>query len=127
MDTNMVQISGAATSYQAPAAVPAVKVPSATGMFAPKNTQQPEEQKYDPKQSEQTRFDNMKAASQAMMSDIFVVSDTKFTIFKDSSGQLVTRFTSLRDGKISYYPEPEMLAYWDSRGANQKALVKMDV
>lgn len=125
MDTNMVQISGAATSYQAPT-VPAVKVPSANETFTPQNVKQ-QEQKYDPKQSEQTRFDNMMAASQTMMSDIFVVSDTKFTIFKDSSGQLVTRFTSLRDGKISYYPEPEMLAYWESKGASQKALVKMDV
>lgn len=41
----------------------------------------------------------------------YPVSDTRFTIFRDQSGQFVTRFTNLQTGKISYYPEQDMLAF----------------
>ena len=43
--------------------------------------------------------------------DVFAVSDTTFTIFKDSSGQYITRFTSLRDGSVTYIPEPDILKF----------------
>jgi hypothetical protein len=36
------------------------------------------------------------------------VSDQKFTIYKDAAGQYITRFTSLRDGSVTYIPEPEL-------------------
>ncbi|HUP13386.1 MAG TPA: hypothetical protein VM187_14275, partial [Niastella sp.] len=42
------------------------------------------------------------------ISDTFVVSDRTFTIFKDATGQYITRFTSLRDGKVTYIPEPNL-------------------
>jgi hypothetical protein len=43
--------------------------------------------------------------------DTFAVSDKTFTIFKDSSGQYITRFTSLVDGSVTYLPEPEILKF----------------
>lgn len=42
------------------------------------------------------------------IADTFVVSDRTFTIFKDATGQYITRFTSLRDGKVTYIPEPNL-------------------
>ena len=43
----------------------------------------------------------------------YVVSDKTFSIFKDATGQYITRFTSLRDGKVTYIPEPELLKTQD--------------
>ena len=62
---------------------------------------------FDPQVSEQQRFQTVQRVSQ-QITDIFVVSDRTFTIFKDVSGQYVTRFTSLRDGKVTYIPEPNL-------------------
>ena len=56
-------------------------------------------------QIEQKRHDAVKQAA----SNVFVVSDQSFTIFKDNNGQYVTRYTSLRDGRVTYIPEPELL------------------
>ena len=36
----------------------------------------------------------------------YAVSDKKFAIYKDASGQLITRYVSLRDGSITYSPAP---------------------
>ena len=43
------------------------------------------------------------------VADSFILGDQRFTIYKDATGQYITRFTSLRDGKITYTPEPELL------------------
>lgn len=43
------------------------------------------------------------------VANYFAVSDTRFTIFRDSAGQYITRFTNLKDGSVSYYPEPKLL------------------
>jgi hypothetical protein len=47
----------------------------------------------------------------------YVISDMRFTIFKDASGQYITRFTSLRDGRVTYIPEPDLLRKARSQGA----------
>ena len=64
-------------------------------------------QAFDPRVAEQSRLQMVQKLSQ-QISDIYVVSDRTFTIFKDVSGQYVTRFTSLRDGKVTYIPEPNL-------------------
>jgi hypothetical protein len=38
-------------------------------------------------------------------SDQYAISDQTFTIFKDSDGKYITRYTSLRDGTVTYVPE----------------------
>lgn len=58
--------------------------------------------------SDERRMESIKRAI-AQAKDTYPVSDSTFTIFKDASGQFITRFTSLRDGTVSYYPEPELL------------------
>ncbi len=62
---------------------------------------------FDLQAADQQRLQTVQRLSQ-QVSDIYVVSDRTFTIFKDASGQYVTRFTSLRDGKVTYVPEPNL-------------------
>lgn len=62
---------------------------------------------FDDQAIEQQRFQTVQRLSQ-QIADVFVVSDRTFTIFKDVTGQYVTRFTSLRDGKVTYVPEPNL-------------------
>lgn len=47
------------------------------------------------------------------------VSDVKFTIYKDSTGQYITRFTNLVSGEIQQIPEPELLNMLTSGGGGQ--------
>jgi hypothetical protein len=79
----------------------------------------------DNKATEKKRFDMMQRGSQQIMSDLFVVSDMRFTIFKDTQGQLVTRFTSLRDGSVRYYPEPEVQQYMENRRLERQSLIEI--
>lgn len=49
----------------------------------------------------------IKAAAQAFN---YPLGDKKFTIYKDSrTGEYITRFTSLIDGSVTYYPPPQLL------------------
>ncbi len=52
------------------------------------------------------------------IANIYILGDRRFTIFKDVTGQYITRFTSLKDGKVTYVPEPELLKR--SRNAGPK-------
>ncbi len=70
--------------------------------------QPPQQQEVDVSQADARRLEMVRRAAQ-QASNTYVVSDQRFTIFKDSSGQYITRFTSLRDGKVVYVPEPEMM------------------
>lgn len=60
---------------------------------------------------ETRRYEQVKRASQGYVSNMYPVSDDRFTIFKDTSGQFITRITSLRDGKVTYIPEYDILKY----------------
>ncbi|MBN8531064.1 MAG: hypothetical protein J0L97_04290 [Alphaproteobacteria bacterium] len=61
--------------------------------------------------SDEERMRLLTNAAQQFAKFSYPVSDTRFTIFRDQSGQFVTRFTNLQTGKISYYPEQDMLAF----------------
>lgn len=50
--------------------------------------------------------------------DLFVVRDSTFSIFKDAGGQIITRFTSLRDGSVTYFPEPELVKHLQYAGVD---------
>ncbi len=64
--------------------------------------------------SEKQRYEQVRRAAQAMATNAYPVSDKTFTIYKDASGQFITRYTSLRDGKVTYVPEPKLLAMMES-------------
>jgi hypothetical protein len=57
---------------------------------------------------EQRRFEAVQRMAQDI-ANVFIVSDRTFTIYKDTTGQYITRFTSLRDGKVTYIPEPDLI------------------
>jgi hypothetical protein len=73
------------------------------------------------------RYERLLAAAQNLFKDVYAVSDNRFTIYKDSSGQYITRYTSLRDGKVTYIPEPNMLQYMESRRAQREAILNVNV
>ena len=76
---------------------------------------------------EDKRVAQLTRAAANFFKDVYAVSDTTFTIFKDSTGQYVTRFYNLRDGKVTYIPEPKMMQYMESRQAARESLVELRV
>lgn len=65
---------------------------------------------------DRARAERVRAAAEAIK-NLYAVSDTRFTIFKDTAGDYVTRFTSLRDGSVQYYPEKTMFELAQARKA----------
>lgn len=82
--------------------------------------QAPKQEKVKPEQdaanSDQQRKAMMERAAQ-MFKDFYPISDVVFTIFKDTSGQFITRFTNMRDGKVTYVPEQDMYSFLNRMGA----------
>jgi len=76
---------------------------------------------------EQRRFEQVVKAAKAYFKNVYAVSDMRFTIFKDTSGQYITRYTSLRDGKVTYIPEPAMLQYMEHKSSARDSLVQLSV
>ena len=87
------------------AAGPVPQAPADTGNVPQTNTTN--QTAYNPQAADQQRLQAVQRAAQNI-ANVFVVSDKIFTIFKDSTGQYITRFTSLRDGRVTYVPEPEL-------------------
>jgi hypothetical protein len=59
-----------------------------------------------------TSFDNQDNNYEKVIKDAsqqYAISDQTFTIFKDSSGKYITRYTSLRDGSVTYVPEATLV------------------
>jgi hypothetical protein len=71
----------------------------------------PQVEQIDIKRAEEKRLQEIKkTVERSVEANIYAVRDNRFTIFKDSvSGQYITRFTSLRDGSVTYVPEPDIL------------------
>ena len=64
--------------------------------------------------AEQKRYNKVMAAAQNFVGDVYPVSDKTFVFYKDVSGQYVTRYTSLRDGRVTYIPEQRLLQIFES-------------
>lgn len=73
------------------------------------------------------RVEAMLQAMRQSFQNEFAVSDTSFTIYKDASGRFITRVTSLKDGSVSYYPEPEMLRRMEIEGFSVENSVQVQV
>jgi hypothetical protein len=50
--------------------------------------------------------------------DVYAVSDTTFSLFKDGNGQIITRFTDLKSGEVVYIPELEMMQFIEKAKRN---------
>lgn len=86
---------------------------------------QPEDANAEVNAFEQRRLDRITEAAQQFFNDNYAVSDTTFTIFKDKSGQYITRYTSLRDGRVTYFPEPQLLKRLEISQPQPAALVEI--
>lgn len=74
---------------------------------------------------EQKRFEQVTRAAKQLVQNSYPVSDKSFTIFKDSSGQYVTRYTSLRDGRTTYIPEPKMLQMFEDSQQTRAPMIEI--
>lgn len=79
-------------------------------------------QTFDAKVAEQTRIEAIQRAAQ-QIANIYVVGDQTFSLFKDATGQYITRFTNLRDGKVTYIPEPTLFKL--SNSGSSASLLKI--
>lgn len=75
--------------------------------------------------AEKRRLDTVVQAASAFK-NVYAVSDTTFTIFKDSTGQFVTRFKSLKDGAITYVPEPDIGRFVETNNSRTGNSLKID-
>lgn len=80
-----------------------------------------------PELVEQRRYEQVQRAAESFFKDVYAVSDQRFTIYKDSTGQYITRYTSLRDGKVIYIPEPSLLQYQQAQSQRAESLIALDV
>lgn len=76
-------------------------------------------------EADKKRYEQIMAAAQSFTGDPYPISDKSFAIFKDASGQYVTRFTSLRDGRVTYVPELRLLQQFESQQRALKAVVHL--
>jgi len=50
---------------------------------------------------------------------LYPINSTRFTIFKDASGQFITRFTDMVDGSVKHIPEPELIRMYEKASGQQ--------
>lgn len=101
---------------------PAMKKPQETNAGAARLEQALAVQE---KAADAARFEQLQRAAESYFKDVYAVSDTTFSIFKDATGQYITRFTSLRDGKVTYTPEPQLVQYMQRRQQARQSLVEI--
>lgn len=90
---------------QAPVKREAVALPSLKTAAAPVQIDIPVEVQTQAVERTKVTLAEVQQASQIVASNPYPVSDQRFTIFKDIAGDYVTRFTSLVDGSVEYYPQ----------------------
>lgn len=76
----------------------------------------------DSESAEVRRFEQVRRAAESFFEDVYAVNDYTFSIYKDASGQYITRFTSLRDGRVTYIPEPQILQQQSRRGSGESLI-----
>lgn len=92
-------------------AVPKVSTSVPAGALPTATVEEPvvlQAQAADSRSIEQRRFERVQRAAE-QIANVYVVSNRTFTLFKDVTGQYVTRFRDLQTGKVTYIPEPELL------------------
>lgn len=108
---------------------PSLPAPSVPALPAPApDAQQPvlpqAQTAFDAGAAEQTRLETIQRLAQ-QIANVYVIGDQTFSLFKDVTGQYITRFTSLRDGKVTYIPEPTLFKLSGASGGESAALLKI--
>lgn len=57
---------------------------------------------------DQQRFEAVKRAS-GNIANATILGTSSFALFKDSTGQYITRITDRNSGKVTYIPEPQLM------------------
>lgn len=70
----------------------------------------------DVKSADEKRLAAIKDSLRQAFKNVYAVSDKTVTIYKDMSGQYITRYKDLRSGTMTYIPEPEILKNINSGG-----------
>lgn len=82
----------------------------------------PQIEQVDIRAAEEKRMQAMRDAAKRAVANAFAVSDKSFTIYKDMTGQYITRFTNLQDGTVTYIPEPDLVRQISLQGGNTSFL-----
>lgn len=107
MDTRILSSVISALPVRASQPAPVLPKPEPVALPLPRpNTQSNVDAQIE--RAEQQRFETVHRAAQDI-ANIYVVSDKRFTIFKDATGEYITRYTDLPTGKVTYIPEPSLL------------------
>lgn len=78
-----------------------------------------EVERYDSGQAEARRLEALANAARNAPQPL---GSQVFTMFKDSSGQMVTRFRDTNSGKVTYIPEPQLLRMAANTGGSQSVV-----
>lgn len=73
------------------------------------------------KTAEDARYEQVVRAAQNFVGNLYPVGDKTFVIYKDATGQYITQYRSLRDGRVTTIPEPRLLRTFEasqSRGGD---------
>lgn len=124
MEINTLKPAAPAPTYTAPKRTDVAKETAPQSASAEYDSVTQNQQVNDLPKAEQQRLDTVIKSAHSFK-NTYAVSDLKFTIFKDSSGQFITRFTSLKDGSVKYVPEPDMLQFMDSASERRAAILEM--
>jgi len=115
----------------APSAAPAPSAPAnaqpdTDQVVVSPPTPQQAQASYNAQAADQARFQAAQQMAQHVaIANPYVVGDQAFTIFKDSTGQYITRYTSLRDGKVTYIPEPTLFKMHSDSGGESPPLLNI--
>lgn len=115
MDNIIIPVSGASQAYKPPiqttadtnqASTPAPQNIQAQAVAVSQNTTSTTAQAVETIQAQYEQ-----AARQAALSfkNSYPLGDQSFSIFKDATGQYITRYVSLIDGSITYVPQPTLV------------------
>ncbi len=101
------QIKLPTSTTQSVQSASAPSVPDYDAVFLPKATDN-SQVTFDAHAVDQSRTEAVLKAAQ-QVANVYVLGDQTFSLFKDPTGQYITRFTNLQDGKVTYIPEPTLL------------------
>jgi hypothetical protein len=74
---------------------------------------------FDAEGAEAQRLANLKQAARNAPQPL---GNQAFTMFKDATGQVITRFRDINSGRVTYIPEPNLLRLAAAAGGGQSIL-----
>lgn len=77
---------------------------------------------FDSQVAEARRLEALRNAAQSAPQPL---GNQTFTMFKDVTGQYITRFRDINSGKVTYIPEPQLLRLSASKGADSLVNIKV--